>query len=494
MIDGKDASLSTKFNFECQKYMLECEQKLILDQISAEQYDDDEARDELISKYMINNHQICELERGIEDGFVRAFANKDKIYHKANYDKTKLFEHHVKSYIVNMDFDGMDASEITEQLKAGKYALDDVCTDIETITDTELNIVNLDDKKFTSIEEGVLLFTNPKKFYKKGSQEFDKIIDDLVALRQKMTEAENKYRADREHVYDAQALAREEKKVLDKMDAYLARKQREKNAGNDSRMARSRVEAMKAARDKLKARFDEDIATPDRSQERLLGAKGTAHIMKHGAEKLTVTNKVTGNELLEAAIFEEKHQREEYAKNVNKFRGDATKTERLFTSVKNTLYLQTIKDALGPKKGESKVQKRIKDDLIKEKLKNGISPETDKQMDKLMSTRFGNELFATVLEEITAEGADLSQENMIVLRDQALRKCYKDAMKQENANKKADVKEILEINQSLGSKELSREYDNYMKAQEAAKGKKAANLEGQNNIVNNNNQPDGIKM
>ena len=495
-INGQDALSSTVMDFECQKYMLECEQKQILEQISTENYKDEEMKNDLITKYMINNHQICELERGIEDGFIRTFANKNKEYEKVNYDKNKAYEERVNDYIVNMDFTGLEPSEVADQLRLGKGALDGVCKDIETIIDKELNADTLDAKQFTSIEEEVTLLSNPKKYYKKGSAQFDEIVDDLVALREKQVQAENDYRNKPGHIYDAQAFAREEKKILDKMDAYLERKDAEKKAGKDSRMSRNRVEVMTSAREKLNARFKEDLLTPDRSEERLKEAEGTANLMANGAEQLTEVSEVTGNELLEAAIFEEEHQRKEYAEQAKAHTVDEKKTERLFTSVKNTLYLQTLKAALGPQKDDTIVKKRMKDDLLKEKLKDGISPEADKQMDRLMNTKFGNELFANVVNEIMSEGADLSQDAMIVLRDQALRKCFKDAMNPANDNRKADVKEILEINQSLGSKELSKEYENYLKAQEAAKDKKAEKkgTEPENNNNKKNNQPEGMKV
>ena len=47
-------------------------------------------------------------------------------------------------------------------------------------------------------------------------------------------------------------------------------------------------------------------------------------------------------------------------------------------------------------------------------------------------------------------------------------------MKPDNPNRNADVREILEIGESLGSKELSAEYKKYKTAQKNAELKKNA--------------------
>ena len=66
----------------------------------------------------------------------------------------------------------------------------------------------------------------------------------------------------------------------------------------------------------------------------------------------------------------------------------------------------------------------------------------------------------------------LYHQEMMKLRDETLRKTYKRAMDPKNPNRKADVNEVLEVGQSLGSKELSVEMKKYKLAQAEAEKKR----------------------
>ncbi|SEQ70047.1 hypothetical protein SAMN02910369_02263 [Lachnospiraceae bacterium NE2001] len=479
---GKRVGEDPRFDYECQKYMLECEQKKLLKEISSGEYEhkvkSEEVRNELISKYMVNNRQICELERATETGVLMSFYKRDESYSKDNIDKGVAYEKKVKDYIEKMDFSSMNPAEIAEQLKVGKYSLDAVCGDIETIVDNEMyaDPKKIQEKHFTSLEQNVSVLSS-KKYYKKGSAEFDKLVEELQELWHKHINLEKDFKDMPHHPYDAKAIAEEEKKLLDRMDKYLQRKKDEKEAGKDSKMARSRVDVMQAARNRLATRLEEDLNMADRSEERLKGAEATAELMNKKIEKRKDVAEVTGQEILDSGIEEEVYQRNQFAKNAKeagpKIINDTEKIDRLYESVKNTLYYQTLKDVFGPKKGDSRIITEKNSNMLKAKLGEGLTPEADKAMNNIMNTRFGKMITTTLLNNMINGKADTSHEGIVKLRDETLRKCFKLAMDDKNPNRKADVKEVLEVGQSLGSPELTKEYLNYEKAQKEAARKAA---------------------
>ena len=159
---------------------------------------------------------------------------------------------------------------------------------------------------------------------------------------------------------------------------------------------------------------------------------------------------------------------------------------------KNALYLDLLKNGLGPQKGDSKELIAHKDKMTKEKIIAGIDTKTDKELSRMiLSTTFGKKYIEAVvnkaLDPVLNPDEAFSHENMITLRDKALRDSYKAAMKNKDARKRTkDAKAILDIASSLGSTELKPELKKYKEAQAAFKKKQQAPEAGKKTIVNNN--------
>lgn len=492
-INGRSAEEFPAYQFECEKFLVEREQKVLLNKISSGRLTP-KAMTEAITQYMINNHQICDLERGIETGVLSSFSNKGKNYAEANLEKSELFKKQVAEYIPNIDFSGLSEAEIAEQLQIGKYSLDAICADIETNIDNEMfakDPSKVQNMSFTSLKSGINQLIEENKHKKRfgGTEEYDQIVEDTIKLQEELAKAEATFKESAEHIYDTKKLNEMEDQLIEKMDKYIARKDNEKEAGKTSNTADARREAVMNARKLVMQRRSEELELGDRSEEKLRGAEQTKELMASGVAKRNAAKKASSAEVLQAAMDEEVLQRNRFAAevNVSNISKLNERTDRIYESVKRTLYYQTLKEALAPNKMDSREQAKIKEKKIFDKVGdgNGLQAADDKKMESIMQTKFGKEYYGEVLNRMLNSDKGLNHGEMIKLRDETLRKMYKRAMDTKNPNRKADVKEVLEVGHSLGSKELSAEYKKYRQAQREAELKKQQQkkLEEKNNEV-----------
>ncbi len=487
-INGLVASESREFMLECEKYSLKCENKKILADLGSGA-SDVEKRTELITSYLINNHQMFEIDKALETGITKGMVDKTSIAARKYYDKNKLYMENIKKYVENMDYSSLKPGELAELLKSGETTLNEICCDIEVISDNSLysNPEKASALHFTSLTEGINRVTAANRNVYKGTKQYSDILDNLTKLESELAANEESLKHGNPKVYDSDKLVAKEKKLLEDMDIYLKRKNDEKNAGKGSATADRRIAAVKAARALLKRRYEEDIFMPNLTAENIKEASATLDTVNNAIEKRNDKAEITGAEILQAAIEEEEYKRKQFTDKVNRNNVDAinnrSKIDELNKSVKSALYLQTLKDALSPNNGDNELQIKTKDNLIKEKLAKDIDPGTDKTLDKIIGSKFGtylcNQVLAKAIDTENSPAENMRHENIIVLRDNALRKCFRDAMSPKNGNKAADVREILDIAKSLGSKELSREAkkfeDTMNKAKEAKLGKAAKN-------------------
>ena len=176
---------------------------------------------------------------------LRTFADKTDYYYDTNYTKNNLYFENLKSFTKNMDLNGSPA-EIAAILESGSENLAQIADTIEKITDQDLAETMADRMKFkfTSIKDAVDALKSTEM--KLGTKEYTNILKDMEKLN---TKAEfNVMDFQTRGYYDAIDLMKTEKELLERLDKYIARKEKEIKAGDTRTNSKPRMDSAKKAR------------------------------------------------------------------------------------------------------------------------------------------------------------------------------------------------------------------------------------------------------
>ncbi|MCR4717433.1 MAG: hypothetical protein K5656_09645 [Lachnospiraceae bacterium] len=497
---------SDEFYFEVEKFTLECENKAIINLLNNKKCSKKEMK-ELTAKYMSNVHQIDALDNAIDIGYLPSFYNKDSRNAELSKDDNKEYMSYVNDYVDTLGIDKMKPGELAEYL---------------TINKTELGMVSsafrisIESKKFADrysydfgdLSKAVSTLESGNKYVIGGTKEYTDIIDEL-----KKFDAFRENEIREYHVsgsYNAGKLIKQEKKLIEQIDKYIIRKETEKEKGDTSRNSSKRLAAAKAAKEALKKMINVEIAGPNFNSESLNAAQIVINDLNNSMVHLPFANEdgeleVTGRQMAEKQIIKANKIAVKNASVLDKEAMKMPKKPKEFTvictAVRDMLFFDALTNYASPARHEDPVFTKTKDNQVKEimssllsKNKAADSKKSPESLNGLIKSRFGKKLINTIMVEIIDKKQDpsvvLSHKNVMKLRDEKLRECYKEATStlRSTFTKTMNVEELFNIAENLGSKELSSEHLRY-KAAQANKAKAATNT-----AKNQEAKNEGIKL
>ena len=473
VVDGKPVNGESKIDYEFQKFMLRSVNKELLLRAKEKELSEEELQD-IAAQYIINAHQIKELNSALKTGILRGLANKNGMYYDANRQKNEAYINNVKEYVKNMDLSSMSMDEFAELFTTGGEHLEEIAKGCEALADIELapDMADREQRQFTDITTAAAALKKAEKGVYGGTQEFTDIWKDMQKLGVKLNKASQDYI--NKGIYDPTEFLKEEKELLERMDKYINRKKAEREAGDDRTNSAMRLEAMESAKRTLKKRFEQDLTAPRITKDLKQDAKNVKNLINPAdvRDKVSKRDNVagySGKECLDVAMDQTKADLIRYASKLtpeNMSRNvKPPEFNKLLVHARDFLYLHTLRAALGPVQGDTPEQIKFKDNMIKKKLASGMDDRTVKTMNKFISTSFGKRYIDNITKIATEPGKNLeeefTEEKMAVIRDKALREVYNFEKKH---NPKKGVPEILNIAESLGSHELDREANLYKEA------------------------------
>ncbi len=254
-------------------FMTQAANKGILQRLEKGDFAEDELRS-MTRAYMMNLFRLEKMSFRQNTGVESEYLKTDPETEIANMHKHLAVESSIMGYVNSFEFTGITGEELAQNLRNEAEFFKKAMLHMEALVDNNLwsNPKKRNKTELSSIHEAVTVLERANHGFFISTQEYKDILKDLTDLEKDLAQAEKEFRQEKNWQYDGAGLAAREKALMNRLSAYITRKNEELNH-EDSRTAIKRRDAANRAMDVLRTRYEQDRKLPTVTKENLAAAR-----------------------------------------------------------------------------------------------------------------------------------------------------------------------------------------------------------------------------
>ena len=258
---------------EFELFMTEAANKGILRRLEKEAFTPEQLR-AVTREYMMNLLRADKLSHRKNTGVEDEYLKTDPETEMANMDKHIAIESAIMGYVNSFDFKGITGGELAQHLRKEKDFFRQAMQHTAVLVDNQLwsSAKKRRNTKLSSVQDAIDALEKANKGLFISSKEYKDILKDLVTLEKDLKKAEEGFVQAGNWQYDGAGLAAREKKIMNRLQKYISRKDKELQE-EESRTAEKRKAAAVRALEVLGVRYEQDRKLPTVTKENLTAAR-----------------------------------------------------------------------------------------------------------------------------------------------------------------------------------------------------------------------------